>query len=980
MIPSSFLSAEEAECMAALEAVKWAKVLQLQQVYFEGDAKVIINYLSASTIAHQTGWCTKGHLDDIQALSLSFTSVSFYYVPRDVNSVADALASQARASTSEVSSTSVSSFSFDMLNNDCDVCFMAGPSINSYSRPECHSINLDSLTLREAVIALDSFGKRGSKVKPKTYISLLQSCIDSDSIENGRKLHSLIGFVRDLNPFVETKLVSMYAKCGSLEDARRVFDQMHERNLFAWSAMIGGYTREQRWKEILELFFWMMAEGINPDEFLLPKILQACANLGDFETGKLIHSFVVRSGMDLCVHVNNSILTMYSKCGKVISARSLLEKMDSKDLITWNSIISGYCQNGKNEEALALFDRMRAEGVEPGLVTWNILISSYNQSGNCDQAMELMEKMDDNGISPDVFTWTSMISGFTQNNRRNQALELFREMMLSGVEPNGVTVASALSACASLKALKKGKELHSVGVRIGSMGDLLMRNSLVDMYSKCGKLESAQQVFDMFPEKDVFTWNSMIGGYAQAGYCGKAYDLFMRMQHSGVRPNVVTWNLMISGHIQNGDEDQAMDLFRKMETEGVIKRNTASWNSLIAGSLQNGQKDKALGIFRQMQSFRARPNSITLLSVLPACANLVAVRKVKEIHNCAFRGGLDSELSVTNSLIDTYAKSGNMIYSRAIFDGLLSRDIISWNSIIAGYVLHGFPKIAIELFDRMRQVGIKPNKGTLASIILAYSLAGMVDEGKQIFSSMIKDHHISPGLEHYSAMVELFGRSGRLGEATEFIEDMAIEPNPTIWATLLTASRVHGNIGLAIHAAENLIKLEQRNSVIHRLLLQLYDLGGKFEDASRMRKLEKRSVTSNSHGCCWVEVGSKVHTFVTDDQSIPNSDSIHAWLDRIREEIKLAVPDSHDTHLNIEEEEKEEISGVHSEKLAIGFSLISSSNVPQSIRIVKNLRVCSDCHRTAKFISLRYGCEIYMNDPKCFHHFKNGQCSCGDYW
>ncbi|KAI3935169.1 hypothetical protein MKW98_018358 [Papaver atlanticum] len=834
--------------------------------------------------------------------------------------------------------------------------------------------------LREAVMALDSIIKNGFKVRPNAYISLLQSCIDTDSIEFGRKVHNLI---TEVNPFVETKLISMYAKCGSLNDARHVFDEMCERkNLFAWSAMIGGYTREQRWRDIIALFFLMMGEGsCFPDEYMVPKILQACANLGDVETGRLIHSLVVRSGMDKCVHVNNSILTMYTKCGKLVSARRFLENMDEKDLITWNSIISGYCQNGMNEEALGLFERMSAEGIVPGLVSWNILIASYNQSGKCDQAMELMEKMNENGLSPDVFTWTSMISGFAQNNRTNQALELFREMLVSGVEPNGVTVASAVSACASLKSLKKGKELHSVEVKIGSLADVLMKNSLIDMYSKCGKLEDARRIFDMMVERDVFTWNSMIGGYAQAGYCGQAYDLFTRMRVSGVKPNVVTWNLMISGHIQNGDEDQAMDLFRTMETEGIIKRNTASWNSLISGSLHHGQKDKALRIFRQMQAFRARPNSITMLSILPACADLLSTRKLKEVHGCAVRESLDTELPVANSLIDTYAKSGDMISSRAIFDDMFSRDTISWNTLIAGYILHGHHNIAIDLFHMMRAEGIKPNKGTFSYIILAYSVLGMVDEGKQIFSSMTKDYQISPGLEHYNTMVELFGRSGRLGEVTEFIEDMAIESHPSIWSSLLKASRVHGNVGLAIRAAENLVKLEQRNTITHKLLLQLYELSGSCEDASMMRTLEKRSESLNTLGYSWINVNNKVQTFVTDDKSMPDADVLYACLGKINEEVRLAMPDSHEhTHLNIQEEDTEKIAGIHSEKLAIGFALISSSNAARSIRIVKNLRVCSDCHKTAKFISLRFGCEIYLNDPKCLHHFKDGVCSCKDYW
>lgn len=828
--------------------------------------------------------------------------------------------------------------------------------------------------LSEAITALDSIAQSGSKVKPKTYLNLLQSCIDSNSIQLGRELHARINLVNDVNPFVETKIIGMYAKCGSLDDARKVFDEMGERNLYTWSAMVGACSRGKRWREVMELFFLMMEDGFVPDSFLFPKILQACANCGDFETGKLIHSLVVRCGMSCYLRVNNSILAVYAKSGKLSLARRFFESMDERDGVTWNAIISGYCQKGENEEAHRLFDAMLEEGVEPGSVTWNILIASYNQLGRCDVAMELMKKMESIGITPDVFTWTSMISGFAHNNKIRQALDLFKDMLQEGVTPNGVTITSAISACASLKSLDKGMEIHSVAVTMGLVNDVLVGNSLVDMYSKCGELEAAWKVFDMIMEKDVYTWNSMIGGYCQAGYYGKAHQLLLKMQESRVPTNVVTWNVMISGYMQNGDEDQAMDLFQKMEKDGKVKRNTASWNALIAGYLQIGEKNKALGIFRQMQSCCVIPNSVTILSVLPACANLVAGKKVKEIHGCAFRRNLETQLPIANSLIDIYARSGNILYSRTIFDRMSSKDIITWNSLIGGYVSHGHADTALDLFNQMKKFELRPNRGTFANIISAYSIVGMVDEGEKAFSSITEEYQIIPGLEHYSAMVYLYGRAGRLADAMEFIEEMPIEPDSSIWAALLTACRIHGNIGLAVHAGENLLDLEPGNFLIQRLIFQAYALCGKFEDASKMTKLEKENASIKSLGQCWIEVKNTVHTFLAGDLSL---DVLYTWIQRIKGEVK--GPDTQ-YGLCIEEEEREEIGGVHSEKFAFAFALIGYPSAPKVIRIVKNLRMCGDCHRTAKYISMTYGCEIYLNDSKCLHHFKNGHCSCKDYW
>lgn len=831
--------------------------------------------------------------------------------------------------------------------------------------------------VNEAVQVLDSIVKQGSKViRPNTFIDLLDTCIDTNSIDLGRKLHACIDLVTETSVFVETKLVSMYAKCGYFSDARDVFDKMRVRNLYTWSAMIGACSREQRWREIVELFVLMMEEGaVMPDGFLFPKILQACGNSGDFKTGKLIHSLVIKLGVIELTRVRNSVLAVYVKCGEMSWARKFFESMDERDDVAWNSMISGYCQIGENEQAHRLFDVMCSEGFEPGLVSWNILMRSYFQLGQCDRAMELIRKMEGLGVSPDVFTWTCLVSGFSQNGRTSQALDLFKEMLIVGAKPNGVTIISAISACTDLEAIDIGLEIHCVAVKMGLIDDVLVGNSLIDLYSKCGELQAAELAFGMIKEKDVYSWNSMIAGYCQDGYWGKAYELFRKMQESDLQPNVITWNIMISGYIQNGDEDEAMDLFQRMEKDGNVKRNTASWNTLIAGYQQLGQKTKALGVFRKMQAVSVCPNYVTILSVLPACANLVARNKIKEIHCCVLRRSLDSSLSVMNSLIDTYGKAGNIVYSRKMFNGMASKDIITWNSMISSYILHGCSDAALDLFYQIKNFGLKPNRVTLSSIIFAYSLAGMVDEGKQLFSSITEGYQILPMLDHYSSMVDLYGRSGRLIEALNFIENMPIKPDTSVWERFLTACRIRGNVGLAVRALENLLELEPGNVLIHRLILQTYAIYG-IPDALRVRKLERENMVRNSLGHSWIEANNTVYKFVTGDWSKTYLNLLYPWLQCLQENVKVHSRNG----FCIEEEEKEEISGIHSEKLALAFALVGLNHSPQVIRIVKNIRMCADCHETAKYVSKAYGREIYLSDTKCLHHMKDGNCSCGDYW
>ncbi|CAI9116823.1 OLC1v1018087C1 [Oldenlandia corymbosa var. corymbosa] len=623
----------------------------------------------------------------------------------------------------------------------------------------------------------------------------------------------------------------------------------------------------------------------------------ARGNSGDGETGRLIHGMVIKCGMTFQVRVNNAILAVYGKCRCLDLARRFFDSMEFRDTVSWNAMITGYCNAGNISEAQRLFNSMRDQGFEPGLVTWNILIASYSQLGELDMVMELMKEMESYRILPDIFTWTSMISGFAQSNRKSQAWDFFELMIAAGVQPNEITLISLISTCASLKDLKKGRELHAWAVKEGFGDNVLVANSLVDMYSKCAKLEDALLVFDNLSARDVYTWNSMIGGYCLGGYCGQANNLFLKMQESDVRPNVVTWNTMIAGYMQNGDEGQALELFHKMEKDGQTKPDTASWNTLIGGYVQNGDKDKGFWI------------------------------------------NLDSELSVSNSLVDTFAKSGNIEYSIAVFNSLLRKDIISWNTLIAAYVIHGRPSDAIELFAQMKTTAISPNRGTFASMISAYGLAGMFDEGNHLFSEMIRDCDISPDLDHYAAMVNLCGRCGKLEEAVEVINNMTIEPNSSIWAALLTGSSVQGNTKLAIYAAERLLQLEPEDAVINRLVLQLYGLCGIAQGSVASQKFKKRKDSEEAHGWGWIRDKNTVRLFVGGNCSKQISGVMDTWIDRMG--IKRRRSDYSDW-LPIEEDESEETNGIHSEKLAFAFALSKATGASRPVRVVKNGRMCKE--------------------------------------
>ncbi|GAB2219904.1 hypothetical protein Droror1_Dr00007544 [Drosera rotundifolia] len=860
------------------------------------------------------------------------------------------------------------------------------PHINSSSKPKkptlsftsTHQLNhtdthllhlFESGRTQEAISALDAIAHKGLKVSSRTYTKLLDCCVESNSIDLGRELHARVDVVDDLDPFVGTKLVGMYSKCGSLAGARKAFNEMPERNVYSWGALIGAYSRENRWEEVVGLFGMMVEEGILPSHFLVPKILKACGNCGDYEMVRLVHSIVVRCGFGCYTHVCNGLTSAYVRCGWLSLAWEVFTRMMDRDVVSWNSIVYAYCRVGMNDEARRFFEMMRDEDIEPGLRTWNILIDGYCQSGDCDTALNLKKEMEGVELTPDIFTWTSLISGFAKSNREVRALQLFIEMLSLGVQPTGVTIATVVSACSTLKASKNRKVIHGLASRMGLAKTVLVGNSLLDLYSKCGELKAARQVFDAILERDVCTWNSMISGYCQGGYFAEAYELFIKMQESGSKPNAITWNLIISAYIRTGDEEEAMHLFQKMGKGGIIEPDTSSWNSLISAYLQIGDKNKAFRIFRKMQSLGIRLNSVTILTILDAFGILVAANKVREIHTYTLRRDLVSEISVSNCLIDSYSKSGNIVYSKAIFDMMRLKDVITWNSLIAGYVFHGCSKDALVAFDQMMCEGHKPNRITLLSLIRAYSLEKMVKQGMLIFSSMTEEYHVLPGSEHQSAVVHLLGRSGRLGEAIKFVEQMTSEPDPSIWHALLTASRVHGNVRAAIHAGERLLELNPGDNVTRRIISHAYRISGRGSNT-----LEEAAMLCGSSS---VEVGNMIYSFDTGHVSAPAFVSTYVWLKGITRNINQPDPN---LLSYVEEEDNEEISGVHSEKLALCFALNATAHSIRPIRIMKNFRICRDCHGTFKSVSSSCSREIYLSDRQCLHHFKNGHCSCGDYW
>eukprot|EP01018_Ginkgo_biloba_P035921 Gb_12076 [translate_table: standard] len=871
--------------------------------------------------------------------------------------------------------------------------------------------------LKEAFTVLDVMDHRRISVDSDTYASLLQVCANMKTLEEGRQVHAqmLISSRMEQNVFLGTKLVNMYAKCGSLVEARLVFDKLPNPNVFSWTAMIGGYARYGHCEEALILYNRMQQAGVQPDKFIIPSVLKACAGLMDLQQGKELHSYTIRYGIESDVFVSSGLVDMYAKCKDLEKARYMFDKISQRDLISWNAMIAGYAQNGHVDEVLKLLHEMQLVGVAPNVSTWN-----------------------------------AMIAGSVQNGYYEEALKLFHRMQQGGMKPNSVTITSVLPACGRLATLQQGKEIHDCIIRNGLEQDVFVCNAMMDVYVKCGNVQNARHVFERMSQRDVVswtviiagcvqngyhdeafkflcqmecegvepnviswtamidgycqngqsdeamelfglmqlagvkpdvvTWNTMIAGYVKSGYGDKALKLLSQMQLAGIKPDVITWNALISGYAQNGHGDEALKLVTQMQLAG-IKSDVITWNGMIAGYTQNGQGDEALKFFRQMHLVGMKPNLVTIASILPACSLLAALQEGKTIHGYLIRMGFESDVIVGNTLIDMYAKCGSLKDARQVFVKISQKDVVSWNAVIVAYALHGHGKNALTFFEQMQQEGMNPDHVTFIGILSACSHAGLVNEGRKFFDSMTREYHLIPGMEHYACMVDLLGRAGHLDDAHALINKMPFEPNATVLGALLGACRIHHNVDIGEHVAKSLIDLEPENAGNYVLISNIYARSGRWADVASVRKMMKERVLKKMPGCSWINVKSRVHVFLVGDRSHPEMEKILAMLKSLAEQMKKAgyVPDTNYVLHDVEEEEKEHVLCGHSERLAIAFGLLNMCpGTP--VQIIKNLRVCGDCHTATKFISKIVEREIIIRDANRFHHFKDGFCSCHDYW
>ncbi|KAJ7556584.1 hypothetical protein O6H91_05G089000 [Diphasiastrum complanatum] len=527
--------------------------------------------------------------------------------------------------------------------------------------------------LQEAVLALEHMEQQGKWADFNLYASVLKACTKDKALTLGKIMHDLIcksGLEHDA--YLSAHLVCMYAKCGSLSTARKIFDSISEPRTSAWTAIIMGYASHGQCEKTLEVFDEMQRHRVEPNEFTFIFLLKACASLLALEEGRRVHTLISRSGFESHLLIGNTLIDMYAKCGTIDEALQVFSKMAKRDVVTWNAMLMACSKCRQGEKTLELYQEMQEDGLKPDRITFLALLNACTSLTALEQGKQIHAQIRESGLESDVvvantllhmyakcgsienahqvFTSMSlqdvvscnvMIAAYAKRGLGRKALNIFSEMLRKGMQPDSVTYVALLNACSVLMDLVQGKYVHRLIESSGFPSNVYVGNALIDMYAKCGSAGDARKVFNQMLTKNIVSWNTMILGYAK-----------------------------------NGQGILALEMFQKMQTTGI------------------------------------KPNRGTLAGILKACSSLLSLEQGKWYHLLILQSGLGSNLLMGNALVEMYARCGSLKDAGDVFEKMRVRNVDTWNTMIGAYMTNGHLSMAQELFYQMKSEGMQPDKVT----------------------------------------------------------------------------------------------------------------------------------------------------------------------------------------------------------------------------------------------------------------------------
>ncbi|XP_022717499.1 pentatricopeptide repeat-containing protein At1g71490-like isoform X1 [Durio zibethinus] len=631
----------------------------------------------------------------------------------------------------------------------------------------------------------------------------------------------------------------------------------------------------------LSLIQLHVSSSTSYDVILQPisSLLVSCTNLKSLPPGKQLHALIISLGLEQHPLLVPKLITFYSTFNLLDDAQVVTENCNFLHPLPWNLLISSFVKNEFFEEALSAYRKMVNKGIRPDSFTypsvlkacgekldiefgrmvhnsingschdWNLyvhnaLISMYGKFGQVDVARDLFNKM----VERDDVSWNTIISCYASKSMWGEAFELFHCMRAEGIELNFITWNTIAGGCLRTGNFKGSLELLSQ-----------MRSSGIHLDPV-----------------------AMIIGLGACSHIG-ALKLGKEIHGSAIRSccdaieNVR--NAMITMYSRCKDLRHAYILFKSVEAKTII-----TWNSMLSGYTHMDQSEEASFLFREMLHSGVEPNYVTIASILPLCTRVANLQHGKEFHCYITRRKVFEDcLLLWNALVALYARSGKVLVAKRIFDLMRKRDEVTYTSLIAGYGMQGEGQAAIKLFKEMINLQIKPDNVTMVAVLSACSHCGLVIEGQMWFEKMQSFYGIIPGFEHFSCMIDLYGRAGLLNKAKEIITRMPYKPSAAMWATLLGACRIHGNTDIGEWAAEKLLELRPENSGYYVLIANMYAAAGCWSKLAKVRTFMRDLGVKKSPGCAWVDVGSVFSPFVVGDTSNPYTQEIYKVLDGLTE-------------------------------------------------------------------------------------------------
>ncbi|XP_043810710.1 pentatricopeptide repeat-containing protein At4g33170 [Manihot esculenta] len=734
---------------------------------------------------------------------------------------------------------------------------------------------------------------------PLLKLSLLSGYICASEAVHGYAVK--IGLEWDV--FVSGALVNIYSKFGLVREAIAIFERMQERDVVLWNVMLKAYVESSMEEEALALFSEFHRSGLRPDDATV---------------------FCVINGIsDICSHTGKK----YMEQIQAYATKLLFYDDNNPNVVMWNKKLSEYLQAGEYWDAVSCFihmirsyvtydnvtlvvvlaaaagtDNLRLgqqihgmvlrSGFDSVVSVANSVINMYSKLGFVSFAKKVFTGMNE----LDLISWNSMISCFAQNNLEQESVNLLIGLLRDGLLPNHFTLASLLRACSSIaEGLYLCKQIHVYAIKTCTIADTFVSTALIDVYSRSGLMAEAEFLFKNKNEFDLVTWNTMMSGYITSNDIHKALELFALMHKRGESSDEITLataakacgclerleqgkqvhahaiklgldsELFVSSsildtYIKCGDMENAHLLFND-----IPKPDDVAWTTMISGCVENGDEKRVFSIYHQMRLSGVLPDEYTFASLIKASSCLTALEQGRQIHANVIKLNCASDTFVGTSLIDMYAKCGNIEDAYCFFKRMNVRDNVLWNAMLVGLAQHGHGREALHLFQVMKSQGIQPDRVTFIGVLSACSLCGFVSEAYGHFCSMRKDYGIHPEIEHYAYLVDALGRAGHVQEAEKLILSMPFEASASMYRALLGACHVQGDMEAGKRLATKLMALEPSDSATYVLLSNIYAAAKQWDGASNARRIMQRKNVKKDPGFSWIDVKNRVHLCVVDD-------------------------------------------------------------------------------------------------------------------